>query len=120
MDQLLISALRVWAQELGDGTKEIDLWNEVCQAFKDGRFDDTKRPYFLLIDHVSGRAVAAKGRDVWADLRTLGNVLYVSKETMEDLARYSKRLPISGGSERPKMQSNPAHRRHSCDQRRRR
>jgi hypothetical protein len=95
----LIRIVRYWADELADGTREADLWNDVCRAFNNGLLDDgragTNGPRFLLIDKVSGRVLSPKDPQLWRYLRPLGDCIFVSKEAVHDLALWCNKSPPS-------------------------
>jgi hypothetical protein len=85
-------ALRFWANKLANGTKEADLLNDVCRALKNGLFDNsgapTNSPPFLLYEKVSGRLLSPIGpqSQLYLYLHTLWDDIYVSKQTLDDLA----------------------------------
>jgi hypothetical protein len=103
----------VWAIELGDdGTKESDLWSDVCLAFYKGLFNDggahTNGPRYLLIDKAKGRVLLPRDPHLWRYLRPLGDRIVLSKEAVHDLARWCNRSPPSWCLDLTKGGSQPS------------
>jgi hypothetical protein len=97
--------VRVWATDLADGTREADLWNDVCRAFNDGHLDDGGARY-LLID--GGRVLSPKDPQLWRYLRPLGDRIVLSKDAVHDLALWCNKCPPSCCADATKAGSQPS------------
>jgi hypothetical protein len=93
--------IRVWANELG--TTEAELWALVALAFKDGRFD-----HGGYIHKAMGRVPVRTHPELWRYLRPLGDWIFLSKEAVNDLARYRNSPPPSWYSDESKGASQPS------------
>jgi hypothetical protein len=107
-------ALRFRSNELANGTNEADLLNDVCRALKNGLFDNsgapTNSPPFLLYEKVSGRLLSPIGpqSQLYPYLRTLWDYIYVSKQTLDDLAVCCNWSPPSCCCDATKGASQPS------------
>jgi hypothetical protein len=100
-------AIRDWANG-PDGIKEAELLIDTCRAFRDGIFDNTNRPRILLIDKATGRPLSPKGRDLWAYLSAMRDKIYVTEETMRDVALSCNRPLPSYCSDATKGATQPS------------
>jgi hypothetical protein len=101
-----------WANELADGTTEANLWTGVIRTFKDGLFDHggalSNGPRYVLIDKFGAPVLPRKDPRRWLFLRPLGDRIVLSKEAVNDLARYCNRSPPSWYSDETKGPSQPS------------
>jgi hypothetical protein len=104
--------MRMWADELADGTRDVDLWADVCRAFNNGLLDEggglRNGPRYLLLDKVGGRVLSPKDPQLWRYVRPLGDRIVVSKEAVHDLALWCNRTPPSCCADVTKGASQPS------------
>jgi hypothetical protein len=81
-----------WANELADGTTEVNLWNDVCRAFNAGFFDHA---VVVLLDKVNGLVLSPTDSQLWRHVYSLGDRIFLSKKTAHDLALWCDRSPPS-------------------------
>jgi hypothetical protein len=86
----------------GDIQKEAELWNYVCQAYKNGHGIP------LLIGKVSGQLLTPKDPQLWQYLRALADRLFLRKEDMPEFARCCRQPPPSCCSDTTKAASLPS------------